>query len=312
MYSEAPIKYNTTIKKADLSYIKVECKSVNGNKVKEELNKHIDDDSPENYLLLVKSIKTLIKRYKWFDITENNDGIKLAFETMNRALLNNPLDQWKEVVIDLRANQMNTKNGFKKFLAKLTEDICGEYAADNQREYMNNERKPKDMSMNEFFAKLLQMNNMIPILDLSTSKYNTSELGKIIAKVLPGRLVVDYIKQGEKKLTTEGEIKILLNTLVEADTANNKIRSVKERHNINQRGNGIGKGNTYGRHNTNGNTHSRHKTTRETQQDQNKKYAGSQDIKIMNLRIANIILSLKIIVASISKTSGRRLKLRRK
>lgn len=33
MYSEAPIKYNTTIKKADLSYIKVECESVNGNKV---------------------------------------------------------------------------------------------------------------------------------------------------------------------------------------------------------------------------------------------------------------------------------------
>ena len=147
---------------------------------------------------------------------------------------------------------------------------------------MNDERKPKDMSMNEFFAKLLQMNNMIPILDPSTSKYNTHELEKIIAKVLPRRIAVDYIKQGGNKVTTEGEIKILLNTLEEADTISNKIRSAKERRDINQRGNRTGKGNTRNRYNTSRNTHSRCKTTRETQQDQNKKWAGSKDIKIIN------------------------------
>ena len=72
--------------------------------MKEQLNIRTGDDSPENYLLLVKSIGTLIKRYNWFDVTTNNDGVKLAFETMNRALLDNPLDQWEEAVGALRAN----------------------------------------------------------------------------------------------------------------------------------------------------------------------------------------------------------------
>ena len=91
--SEAPIKYTTKIKRSELTYIKVECKSINGNNVKEKLNMHAGDDSLENYLSLVKSIHTLIKWYNWFDINENINGLQLTFETMNRALLDNPLDK---------------------------------------------------------------------------------------------------------------------------------------------------------------------------------------------------------------------------
>ena len=150
MPSEAPIKHTTKIKRPELTYIKVECASVNGNNAKEQLNMHTGDDSPENYMLLVKSIQTLIKRHSWFDTADNDKGIKLAFETTNRALLDDPLDKWEDEVDNLRTNQKNTENGFKKCMSKLTENIYGEHAADNQKERMNDERKPNAINMNDF------------------------------------------------------------------------------------------------------------------------------------------------------------------
>ena len=48
MSSEAPIKHTTKIKRSELTHIKVECTSVNGNNVKEQLNMHTGDESPEN------------------------------------------------------------------------------------------------------------------------------------------------------------------------------------------------------------------------------------------------------------------------
>ena len=57
---------------------------------------------------------------------------------MNRFLLDNPLDQWEEEVSNLRDNQINIENGFKKCVSRLNEDICGEQTEDNQKEHINN------------------------------------------------------------------------------------------------------------------------------------------------------------------------------
>ena len=92
MCSEALAKHKTKIKKSELTRVKVERASINRSNAKEQLNTHTGDDSPENFLLLVKSIQTLIKRHNWLDASDN--GMKIAFETMNRASLDNPLDQW--------------------------------------------------------------------------------------------------------------------------------------------------------------------------------------------------------------------------
>ena len=40
--------------------------------------------------------KTLVNLHKWFDASTENGGIKLAFETMSRAWLNNPLKLWEK------------------------------------------------------------------------------------------------------------------------------------------------------------------------------------------------------------------------
>ena len=85
--------------------------------------------------------------------------------------------------------------------------------------------------MNEFFAKLLQMNNMLVVLDPNTTKCATNELSKIVAKILPGRLAIDCIKQGGKRLQTESKIKALLSTLEEVDAISSTTR-VKFSHEL--------------------------------------------------------------------------------
>ena len=98
---------------------------------------------------------------------------------------------------------------------------------------MNNERKPNDINMNDFFAKSSQMNNMLVVLDPNTTKHNTNELSKIVAKILPGRLAINFIKQGGNRLQAESAIKALLSTLEEADAISKKIRNAKEKRSNN-------------------------------------------------------------------------------
>ena len=93
--------------------------------------------------MLLKGIKTLINRHTWFHTSSDNNGVKLVFETMNRALLGDPLELQEQAVDDLRLNQASTENGFKKCVNSFTEKIRGEDAVDNLKDYIRNERNPK-------------------------------------------------------------------------------------------------------------------------------------------------------------------------
>ena len=70
---------------------------------------------------------------------------------------------------------------------------------------------------------------MLVVLDPSATKCTTNELSKIVAKILPGRVAIDHIKQGGKRLQAESEIKTLLSTLGEADSISTKFRNAKEK-----------------------------------------------------------------------------------
>ena len=93
-FDEAPIKCSAEIKKTELPCTKTERTIMNSNSAKEQLNMFADEDPKEACIMLLKGIKTLKNRYKWFDTSTDIGGIKLAFETMTRALLDNPLELW--------------------------------------------------------------------------------------------------------------------------------------------------------------------------------------------------------------------------
>ena len=100
-FNETPIKHSTEVKKTELSYTKTQCTSMNGNPAKEQLNMLADSDPKEAYIMLLKGIKTLTNRHKWFGTSSDNNRVKLAFETMGRALLENPLELWEQAADNL-------------------------------------------------------------------------------------------------------------------------------------------------------------------------------------------------------------------
>ena len=148
---DVPLKYKSSVKKSDLSCIKVVCKSVSRHDVEEEVPKFSGEESNESYLLTMKSIKTLAKRYQWFDVNKCSEGVKWAFETVNRALIDEPLDAWEEVVESLVITRNNTRNetAWNWCVFGLTNQICGDTAADIQLEYMKTLKKPFELTMTE-------------------------------------------------------------------------------------------------------------------------------------------------------------------
>ena len=62
-----------------------------------------DSDPKEAYIMLLKGIKTLVSRCEWFDTSSDKNGVKLAFETISRTLLDNPLELWEIAVDGLRS-----------------------------------------------------------------------------------------------------------------------------------------------------------------------------------------------------------------
>eukprot|EP00957_Ditylum_brightwellii_P150492 11459606-Ditylum_brightwellii.AAC.1 len=112
---DVAIKYKITVKKADLTHIKVNCESASRDKVKEEVPLY-SGNGLECFLLTLKKLETLRKRYDWMSDT---DSIKLAFESMGRVLEDSTLDTWEDRVAALRINQKNTETGYDKAKGEL-------------------------------------------------------------------------------------------------------------------------------------------------------------------------------------------------
>ena len=149
VFKDVPTKYKSSVKKTELTYIKVTCKSISGSDVKEEIPKFTGEESAESFLQTIKTIKTLARRCKWFE-SSTEKGIELSFETTNRSLMNDPLEKWKEEIDDLRSNQIN-KAGYDRCLAAFTKEVVGKNAYEKQLEYMKNTRKPHEMNCTEMF-----------------------------------------------------------------------------------------------------------------------------------------------------------------
>ena len=81
------------------------------------------------------------------------------------------------------------------------------------------------------------MDNMILILDSSTRQYSSRELSKALSNVLRGRIAVDFVKQGGKKLRTGMQIKTYHNTLEQGDIFSNIVRKSGEKKNNNNKNN---------------------------------------------------------------------------
>jgi len=225
-----PVRYENSVKNSELLFIKVVHVSVSGREIKEEVPKHTGKEGPEALLQTIKMANTLIKRYNLHSTADSNTtGVALSFETMSRALANEPLNAWEKEYDSLRANQRNA-TGYKRCVKKVIEKVCGKEAFEKQLNYLENTRKPLNMSMMDWIEKIEEINSYLPVLDDSEESLSIEEVNKkIICKNLVGQDAVEYLRQGGKRLTDRDEIIELLESIEEARELNSYLKEKKRK-----------------------------------------------------------------------------------
>ena len=182
-----PVRYKHSVKNSKLTFIKVVHVSVSGREIKEEVPKHAGREGPEALLQTIKTASTLINRCNLRSTADTNaTGVALSFEIMSRALANELLNAWEKEHDSLRANKKN----------------CGNEAHEKQLSYMENTRKPFNMSMMDWIEKIEEINSYLPVLDDNEDPLSIEEINrKIICKNLVGQDAVEYLRQGGKRLS---------------------------------------------------------------------------------------------------------------
>ena len=93
----------------------------------------------------------------------------------------------------------------------MTKEYCGDKAHENQVNYVKETKKPEDMNMDQFLKRLDSMNAALESLKEGGTNFAVEELNaQVISKALPGRIAIDYLKQGADLFTTKDEIKNVL------------------------------------------------------------------------------------------------------
>ena len=86
------MRFESLIKNSELILIEVVYESVSGHEVKEEVPKYTGREGPESCLQMLKTTDTLIRRYNLHSTDAGNTtGVAHSFETLSRALANEPL-----------------------------------------------------------------------------------------------------------------------------------------------------------------------------------------------------------------------------
>ena len=92
--NEVPIKHHAEFKETDLKHISIKCTSASGEAVKEDVPKCNGRDSAEVFMFVVDSLKMIATRHNWFNSSMSPNGIAIAFETMDRAMMGGVLTAW--------------------------------------------------------------------------------------------------------------------------------------------------------------------------------------------------------------------------
>ena len=112
--------------------------------------------------------------------------------------------------------------------------MCGKDAYEKQLEYLENTRKPFDMSMLNYAEKCEEINGYLPLLDEGESSLTLEQLNKRVwCKSLAGQDLVEYLQRGGKRITDYNEIADVLSSIEEARELNSFLQEKKKNKNEN-------------------------------------------------------------------------------
>lgn len=198
----------------DPQKVSLKCTDEDGNENKEELPIFADGSPPETLFMLIDGVNVLEERYSW---STNSKG-KLMWQHLPRALRGTTLKVWNTSV---KTNRTYTLAKFKEHAAALIEEKYGESVYQDQIDYIENARQPRDMSSTEYVDRLAVINMYLPYFEANAEEKKETDLIKIITKNIKSSIAKDFIMQGGDQLEKLKDVKKLLRKI---DRANNAVQ----------------------------------------------------------------------------------------
>ena len=149
---EVPIKYKSSIKKSKLINIKVTCKSITGDPIKEEVPKYLGEENGKHFLHVVKSVNGLVQRYDQQDSATVNGNL-IAFETLSCAMTDDALDSQQKHVSSLSRRNSRSKAAIKRCIIEMKKEYYVKKCYENQLEYMKHTKKLEEIDISNFLKK---------------------------------------------------------------------------------------------------------------------------------------------------------------
>ena len=135
---DAPLRYSTVIDSDKITTIKQEFKLSDGKVMDIEILK-FNNESNEFLLLTLREFNNMVDTYDLFTLLNGAE----VYDRFQRYLSRDALDTWNGLI----AGKTKNTTHFKTAQLELAETLIGDEAHDDQIEYLQDTRKPRDMDV---------------------------------------------------------------------------------------------------------------------------------------------------------------------
>lgn len=201
---DVPIAYENTLAKADYSVKKIEfIKDDDVTKVKLEFPIYEEQENQEILVKLVRQFRKAVESYDLF----NHLGGAEVYDKFKQCLEGDALDTWEAIVVDEDEANWNAN------IAQLLDVLINDEAFANQKEYLQETRKPNSMTMKKWTLRLKSINSYLPYLGLENGEVamTEDELVKIITRNIPNSWKSRFkLANGHKSNTVTEALTVLI------------------------------------------------------------------------------------------------------
>lgn len=231
---DVPITYEATLANVKYNTKKMEfTKDDETTKVKLEFPIYEEQENQELLIKLIRQFHKAVENYDLFTLL----GEVEVYDRFKQCLEGDALDTWEAIVVD--TDQATWEDN----LAQLVEVLIDDEAFSNQKDYIQETRKPNSMTMKRWILRLKAINSYLPYLGLATgeSAMDEADLVKVVTRNIPGSWKARFrLANGHKAATVTEALKIL-NLIEKEDRRMGKINSFKGKGNGRSKGSGSGK-----------------------------------------------------------------------
>ena len=163
-------------------------------------------------------------------------SIKEVSRNFRSCLKGEARDTWLKLVEDqpvLAADNYAVDNtygikNFKDNQKKLAKAMLDDEAIEDIKSYLQTQKKPRSMHIDNYIRRTKTLNNYIPFMDIGATELTEREMiRQVVLKGIPVTWNLDLKRANNHKCATLAELQIILKPIEEADEAERRFNDGK-------------------------------------------------------------------------------------